>query len=165
MIDLSLQDIQMLGSEFGSPLYIFDEAAFARNYHALDAALKKYYPKYWIAYSFKTNYTPYICSMVNEMNGYAEVVSGMELMIARRVGYANNRIIFNGPNKGSDGLSALLGGSIVNVDGLDELSAVCRMARSSPEKSFEIGLRVNLDVGQTFISRFGMDREDVAKAS
>ena len=164
MMDLSLSELERLEAAFGSPLYLFDETAFTQNYHELDAALKKQYPKYQISYSYKTNYAPYICSAVKRLNGYAEVVSGMEYEIARRVGYPSDQIIFNGPNKGEDGLSALLEGSIVNVDNLDELSAVCERVKDFPEKSFEIGLRVNMDLGQSFTSRFGMDERDIAKA-
>lgn len=164
MIDLSLQDIRRLESLFSSPLYIFDEASFLQNYQEFETALRIQYSKYQVSYSFKTNYTPYVCALVKTLGGYAEVVSGMEYEIARRVGYPENKIIFNGPNKGEDGLDALIKGSILNVDNLDELDAIVSMVRDYPERHFEIGLRVNVDVGQSFVSRFGMDEEDLEKA-
>lgn len=164
MIDFSLQEIKRIDSKFGNPLYIFDEASFIQNYHEFETALRHYYLKYQVSYSFKTNYTPYICSLVKTLGGYAEVVSGMEYDIAKRVGYPSERIIFNGPNKGEEGLKALLDGCIVNVDNLEELDSVCRFISQYPERHFEIGLRVNIDAGQSFISRFGMDTEDLGKA-
>ncbi|MBQ7170762.1 MAG: diaminopimelate decarboxylase [Clostridia bacterium] len=164
MIDFRRQDIRKLETEFGIPLYVFDEAAFIHNYFKLETALRQYYPKYRVSYSFKTNYTPYMCSVVNRLGGYAEVVSGMEYDIAKRVGFAAEKIIFNGPNKGEDGVKALLDGCIVNVDNFDELDLVCRIVNEHPETKFEIGLRVNIDVGQTFISRFGMDTTELDRA-
>ena len=164
MMDFSLETIRKLVAEFGNPLYVLDESSFIQNYRAFETALKRQYPKYQLSYSFKTNYTPYICSLVKKLGGYAEVVSGFEYELAKRVGFAGKAIVFNGPNKGEDGLKALLEGCILNVDNLDELDAVCLRAKQFPSGSFEIGLRVNLDVGQSFLSRFGMDPEDLTRA-
>lgn len=164
MIDLSQQQVQMLDAEFGSPLYIFDEVAFIENYCEFEATLKEYYPHYQVSYSYKTNYTPYVCALVKRLGGYAEVVSGMEYEIAKKVGYSSDKIVFNGPNKGENGLSAVLDGCIVNVDNTDELNALCKKAKDCPDRDFEIGLRVNVEVGQSFTSRFGMDKEDIEKA-
>jgi diaminopimelate decarboxylase len=164
MMDFSLETVRKLEAEFENPLYVLDESAFVQNYREFETTLQQQYPKYQLSYSFKTNYTPYICSLVKNLGGYAEVVSGFEYDIARRVGFTSSNIIFNGPNKGEDGLKALLDGCILNVDNLDELDAVCRRAKQFPAVSFEIGLRINLDVGQGFLSRFGMDPEDLTKA-
>lgn len=164
MMDFSLKTIRQLESQFGSPLYVFDEKAFIQNYSDFKKALKNQYSKYQVSYSFKTNYTPYICSLINRLGGYAEVVSGMEYDIAKRVGFTSDKIFFNGPNKGKDGLVALLDGCILNVDNLDELKAVVCKVKECPERQFEIGLRVNVDVGQNFISRFGMDKGDLSRA-
>ena len=164
MMSFSLQELQKLEAEFGNPLYIFDEMSFLQNYHDLETALRVYYSKYQLSYSFKTNYTPYICSIVKRLGGFAEIVSGMEYDIAQKLGFENDRIIYNGPNKGESGINALLNGAIVNIDNLDELSAVCRRVKMYPQKVFEIGLRANIDVGQNFISRFGMDDEDLKRA-
>ena len=164
MISFSLSDVQKLEAEFGSPLYVFDKTSFIENYHELEGVLKECYPQYQTSYSFKTNYTPHICSLVRELGGYAEVVSGMEYEIAKRTCYTSDKIIFNGPNKGEEGLLAVLNGSIVNIDNLDELHAVCSKIKEYPDQNFKIGLRANIEVGQNFISRFGMDEEDIEKA-
>lgn len=153
-----------LVEKYGSPLYVFDEEGFVRNYRQLTAAFRRRYENYSIAYSFKTNYTPYIAGLVERLGGFGEVVSGMEYAIAKRVGFPDNRIVFNGPNKGRAGIDALLNGCMVQVDNLTELSAVCQAVRDRPAENFEIALRVNVDVGQSFISRFGLDPEDLPAA-
>ena len=156
--------VEELTSCYGSPLYVFDEKGFMDNYHALFSAMKFRYEKYHIAYSFKTNYTPYICKTARSLGAYAEVVSAMEYWIAKRIGYDDLHIIFNGPNKGHAGIAAFLNGCIINVDSPDELENICKTAKENPEKYFKIGLRINLNVGQDFVSRFGMDKEDAAEA-
>jgi len=156
--------VDALTGEYGSPLYVFNEAGFEENFRRLQGAFEKYYPNYRIAYSFKTNYTPYIASTVKRLGGYAEVVSDMEYHIAKRIGYPEEAILFNGPNKGAAGIRALLNGCTVNADSLDELRAIRAAAARHPEQTFEIGLRVNIDVGQNFISRFGIDPSQLPDA-
>ena len=93
--------------QFGLPLYVFDETAFINNYNSFVSCFQKAYPNYRISYSYKTNYTPYICKLIKENGGYAEVVSEMEYNIARKIGYDNSKIIFNGPDKGQAGVDAV----------------------------------------------------------
>lgn len=150
--------------EYGSPLYVFDEAGFRENYRRLEQTFRRYYSNYQISYSFKTNYTPYIAATVKQLGGYAEVVSGMEYHIARQIGYDDEKIIFNGPNKKEAGRNAFLSGCMLNADSLQELEELCCLSGAHPERSFEIGIRVNLDIGQNFISRFGMDPRDLDTA-
>lgn len=157
----SLSLIKELEKQFGLPLYVFSEREFRDNYLDFLNFFQSVYPNYRVSYSYKTNYTPYICSLVKELGGYAEVVSGMEYYIAKKIGYESGKIIFNGPNKDNDDLNAILEGSIVNVDSIYELKKVINLAEKYPNKKLKIGLRVNMNVGQNFISRFGMDRADI----
>lgn len=163
-MQFDVNTIRNLEQLFGSPLYVFDEVDFTENYRRFEKTFQNVYPEYCVSYSYKTNYTPYICKLINQLGGYAEVVSGMEYYIAQSVGYKPERIIFNGPDKGHDGINAFLNGSIVNVDNLTELNALCEIALTNSDKSFKCGLRVNLDVGQDFVSRFGMDKKDIAES-
>ena len=163
-MQFDVNTIRNLEQLFGSPLYVFDEVDFTENYRRFEKTFQNVYPEYCVSYSYKTNYTPYICKLINQLGGYAEVVSGMEYYIAQSVGYKPERIIFNGPDKGTDGINAFLNGSIVNVDNLTELNALCEIALTNFDKSFKCGLRVNLDVGQDFVSRFGMDKKDIAES-
>ncbi len=163
-MNASKETIKALFAQYGSPLYVFDEKGFIENYIELNTAMSSYYGKYQIAYSFKTNYTPYICSVVKKLGAYAEVVSGMEYELAKKIGYEDQQIIFNGPDKGEEGNKALLQGCILNVDNLEEFDAYCQVAKRNPDKDFKIGFRANIDVGQGFVSRFGMDEVDLGIA-
>jgi diaminopimelate decarboxylase len=151
--------INKLLDEYGSPLYIFKSNEFIDNYNELLSAFRRIYPKYTIAYSYKTNYTPRICQLVKQLGGYAEVVSDMEYMLAKKIGYSNDMIIYNGPIKGELFEEHLLHGGIANIDNIQEVDRVCELASRYSMKKIEIGIRVNIDVGANFISRFGIQPE------
>ena len=154
---LTDRQVDRITGEFGSSVYVFHEEAFAVNYRALLEAFRAIYPKYNIAYSYKTNYTPCICAKVKELGGAAEVVSDMEYRLARRLGYNAGGIVYNGPVKGPGLYEHLLEGGAANIDNLDELRSVARFAGAHPEKTFRLAFRVNVDIGQDFVSRFGLD--------
>lgn len=158
--------IETLIREYGSPLYVFDKEKFIHNYRYFENCMKSEYDKYQLSYSFKTNYAPYICKLILEMGGYAEVVSDMEYYIAKKAGFSDGHIIYNGPIKGNLGNEMLLNGGMLNVDSLEELKRIADLANGHKDKVLKIGLRLNVDVGQSFVSRFGIDADskDLDKA-
>ncbi len=155
-----INNISYLSEKFGSPLYVFDEDAFVDNYMNLLNAFRQIYPKYNIAYSYKTNYTPYVCNIVKSLGGYAEVVSSMEYILAKKIGYTADRIIFNGPVKGEKIFEQLKEGGVVNIDNLDEFEKVLAYAKRKPSQIIKLAFRVNIDIEQGFISRFGVDADN-----
>ena len=163
-MDYSKELIEKLEKEYGSPLYVFDEAGFLDNFSRFESVFKNCYEKYNISYSFKTNYTPYICDLIRKQGGYAEVVSEMEYDLAVRIGFSPERIIFNGPDKTEESKKALKSGSMVNADSMEEVRAILEMASPDPDRMYRFGIRINPDIGQSFVSRFGMDEADVEKA-
>jgi diaminopimelate decarboxylase len=156
---IQIEDINRILNTYSSPIYVFRSKDFISNYNTLLSTFRSIYPKYKIAYSYKTNYTPRICQIVKQLGGYAEVVSDMEYTLAKRLGYSNNQIIYNGPNKGEKMTEHLLLGGILNIDNLQEVDRVCTIAEANKTKQFNVGIRVNIDVGQNFISRFGLEAE------
>lgn len=155
--ELTYTQVTELVQKYGSPLYVFHSDEFRKNYQKLLASIRAYYHKYNIAYSYKTNYTPAICKIVKELGGVAEVVSDMEYRLAKKLGYSDKEIVYNGPVKGNGLFEHLLNGGVTNIDSLDELESVVRFAEKHKEKDFSIAFRVNIDIGQGFISRFGLD--------
>ncbi len=155
---LSQTIIRHLRSEFGEAFYLLDSDQFRINLQELKSAFAKYYPNFNIAYSYKTNYTPAFCKTVNELGGYAEVVSEMELEIARRVQVDYNRIIWNGPIKNPQILEDfLLNGGTCNIDSSDELEIIMDIVTRNPQTKINLGIRCNYDVTDGVISRFGFD--------
>ena len=141
------RELAELAQQHGSPYYIFDKEAFIRNFKDIRAAFTQRYPFVTIGYSYKTNYIPYLCQLVRNLGGYAEVVSRLELDLALKIGCPPAEIIYNGPIKAAEDIAfALTSGIIVNIDTIRELEFVTHLARQQPEKTFRIGLRINISM-------------------
>ena len=113
--------------------HYFDVEGFIENYHDLNHTFQSIYKNYQLSYSYKTNYTPYICEIVKQLGGYAEVVSDMEYLLAKKIGYENCHIVDNGPAKGELLEEHILNGGIVNVDNYDEMIRICKLAQKYPQ--------------------------------
>lgn len=150
--------IKQLQAEYGEAFYLLDSAQFRKNYAELKAAFNDIYPNWNIAYSYKTNYTPKLCKIVNELGGYAEVVSEMELEIAKRIGCKANRVIWNGPIKNVPIMEQfLLDGGTINIDCIEELEQVKDIHNRHQDVLINVGIRCNYDVNDGVVSRFGFD--------
>ncbi len=157
---LNYEKLNEMATSYGDAFYLLDTEQFRKNYHELKAAFTEIYPNFNIAYSYKTNYTPALCKIVNEEGGFAEVVSDMEVEIALKSGVSPDKIIWNGPYKNSKVVGkVLLDGGSVNIDSVYELSNIEELARKNPDKTLNIGLRCNFDVNDGVTSRFGLDVE------
>ena len=145
-----------LSKKIDTPFYVFDEQGFIEHYNLLNDTFRAVYPAYQISYSYKTNYTPYICNLVKKLGGYAEVVSDMEYTLAKRLGYENRHIVYNGPSKGPLAFEHLENNGILNIDSLDEAARIVEYCTTHPDKTYSCGLRINMDLGSNFVSRFGL---------
>ncbi len=154
--------ISKIKSEYGDAFYLLDSKQFRINFIELKSAFSSIYPNFNIAYSYKTNYTPKLCKIVDELGGYAEVVSEMEMELALRIGVDPKNIIWNGPIKNPIELERfLLLGGVVNIDSLDDLELVKHIVEQHPTSIFNLGIRVNYEVGDGVISRFGFDSSSI----
>lgn len=147
-------------SQVGNAFYILESDKFIQNYNELKTEFARIHPNFNIAYSYKTNYTPKLCKIVNKLGGFAEVVSDMEMEIALRIGVEPQKIIWNGPYKNAKKVEQLLVmGGTVNIDSVYEIDLVADIAERHPNHKLNIGIRCNFDVNDGVISRFGFDIE------
>ena len=155
---LTNEQILGIAETHGDSFYLVDVEKFRENFSKLLNAFKRHYPKTKIAYSYKTNYLPNLCMVVDELDGYAEVVSSMEMNLARRLGVLDKNIFFNGPIKNLDAVCSLLeNGGTVNIDSLDEFSTILSWLNAADVKKISLGIRCNYDVMEVVNSRFGLD--------
>jgi diaminopimelate decarboxylase len=153
------KNIFLLVKKFGTPIFIFSEKELLNSYKRFKSLFSYYYPKIIIAYSYKTNYTPYICKCLKKLGAWAEVTSLFELKIAEKVGYSS-KIIFNGPCKTKEELTeAMKLDSIINVDSVSELNEIINLGKKH-KLTPKIGLRVKIRKG----SKFGLNKEEVTSA-
>lgn len=157
-MSVSKEMLETVRNQYGEAFYLLDSVQFRNNFAELKDAFGSIYPNFNIAYSYKTNYTPKLCRIVNELGGYAEVVSEMELELAQKIGVTPDRVIWNGPVKNRGVLEQfLISGGMANIDSLSEAEFIRDCAISHPDEQINVGLRCNYDVGDGVISRFGFD--------
>ncbi len=156
---------QALASEHGRSFFLLDAGRFRHNFAALREAFEAHYPDVNIGYSYKTNYTPQLCRIVNELGGFAEIVSSMEYELARRIGVSGERIIFNGPYKGAAAFKeAALSGATLNLDSARDLTMLREIAPDAAG-SINVVLRCNFALNDDDVSRFGLDVEGLEFAA
>jgi len=152
--------MKRLIEEIGDTFYMLESKQFRQNFMELKSEFANIYPNFNIAYSYKTNYTPKLCKIVNELGGFAEVVSDMEMEIALRVGVEPKNIIWNGPFKNPQKVEQLLVmGGTVNIDSAYEIDVIAEIAKKYPNHKMNIGVRCNFDINDGVVSRFGFDTQ------
>ena len=157
-MNLNSKILNRIAEEHGDSFYLIDPVAFQKNYKDLLNSFQRYYPKTNIAYSYKTNYIPRFCELIEQLGGYAEVVSSMEMQLALKLGVPASKIFFNGPYKEHAQVERLLiAGGTVNVDSFEELQRIAASNTQYVEEPFKLGLRCNFEVDDGVLSRFGFD--------
>lgn len=157
-MDINTEVLCKLRKEYGDSFYLLDSVRFSKNFTELKEAFSRIYSHFNIAYSYKTNYTPKLCKIVNDLGGYAEVVSEMEAELARKIGVPFEKIIWNGPIKNVDYMEHfLLHGGTVNIDCLEEARKIKEISENHSEQILHVGIRCNYDVNDGVLSRFGLD--------
>ncbi len=152
--------VSELVERFGSPLFVYSERTLRKRYRQAYSAFSTRYPNVAFGWSYKTNFLQSICAVMHQEGALAEVVSRMEVEMARALGVRGENLIFNGPHKPLDTLVTVLGeGGMVNVDHLDEIADVEKAAEQLG-RPVKVGLRLNLDAGiYPQWTRFGFNLE------
>ena len=161
---MDLRDLQ-------TPCYILRAEEYDKNIRDFRAAFESRWDgRVLFGYSVKSNNLPWLLRRAMDHGFYAELVSPDELEFAHRCGCKPERIIYNGPQKRATLLDAARDGTIVNLDDLSEVEAVCG-AFSGTDTVPILGLRVNFDLeaccpGETTVGtqpgRFGICLEMAA---
>ncbi len=124
-------DTVKLASEFGTPLYLFDEATLRAKCAEFKTEFQKRYPNTTVIYACKAFINKALLRLLDEEGLGLDVVSGGELGIAQEAGFPLERVYLHGNNKSAEELKLALKlriGHIV-VDSSSELSTLDRMAK------------------------------------
>lgn len=158
---ISTELLKKIYSKYGNTFYILDSNDFITSYEDLKNSFKKFYPKIEIAYSYKTNYIPRICNIVNQKGGFAEVVSDMEYKVARKIGVKHKNIFYNGPFKNYEAIEEILiNGGVVNADSESDIIFFKKIANKNQKIKLRLGIRCNFNIGDGVISRFGFSEKN-----
>lgn len=149
-----------LVEKYGSPLFLVSAETLKNNVRAFKTMFRQKYPNTEVAYAYKANYVSGILKIIHKEEAWAEVASGFEYEIARRLGVPGSSIIFNGPGKTKkDLLAAVSQGTLINADNEDEIRLLGEIAEEL-RMSLDIGIRINANVGiNQKIDRFGFNLE------
>lgn len=151
-------EVKEMCEKFGTPLFLVCERHIKENYIQLRDAFLSQYSKVAIAYSYKTNYLPAICAILDKEGAWAEVVSLLELSIARSIHVNPNKIIFNGPAKSDEELLEAARSNLraINIDSLSELQRLIHLTNDYGLEA-NVGIRLRLPPENTQLNKFGVD--------
>ncbi len=123
-------DIKDLATEFGTPLYIFDETTLREQCREFTSSFRKYYPNTSVLYASKAFINLSLAQIFLEEGLGLDVVSGGELAVAQAVNFPPEKIYFHGNNKGQDELESALAYGIgrVVVDNFHELGLLSQIS-------------------------------------
>jgi diaminopimelate decarboxylase len=124
-------DAPSLAKEFGTPLYVYDEATIRARCRAYRDALAAHYPAPGeIAYAAKAFLCTAMAQLVAAEDMGLDVVSGGELYVALQAGFPAARIHFHGNNKSPAELASALdvGVGRIVADSFYELETLARLA-------------------------------------
>lgn len=130
-LSISGVDAVELAREYGTPLYVYDQAAICVRYGAYRDALAAHYPaSAGVAYAAKAFLCAAVARLVEQQGMSLDVVSGGELYIALRAGFPAARIHFHGNAKTQSELELALDAGVgrIVVDNHAELEALSRLA-------------------------------------
>jgi diaminopimelate decarboxylase len=92
-------DVTELATEFGTPLFIYDEQTLRGQCRAYKQALADAYPDSEVIYASKALSCRAMCELVKQEGLSLEVSSGGELMAALLAGFPTERVYFHGNYK------------------------------------------------------------------
>ncbi|MGB2799768.1 MAG: diaminopimelate decarboxylase [Dehalococcoidia bacterium] len=126
-------DAVALASEFGTPLYIFDEATLRGKCAEYREEFGRRYPDSLVIYACKAFINRALAQIFKEEGVGLDVVSGGELSIAISVGFPMEKVYFHGNNKSREELELAIhcGVGRVVVDNFHELSLLKKLAKEA----------------------------------
>ncbi|MFD0694896.1 diaminopimelate decarboxylase [Paenibacillus sp. GCM10027628] len=160
-------DTTKLVAEYGSPLYVYDEALVRQRCREFVEAFQASGLKFQVAYASKAFCVMAMCRIVSEEGMSLDVVSDGELFTALQAGFPADRIHFHGNNKTPDEIAMAIDAKIgcFVVDNFIELHLLNTIAFEKRQK-VKILLRITpgveahtheyISTGQ-IDSKFGFD--------
>lgn len=162
-----------LADRFGTPLYVYSKRTFVEHFRKIDGAFSDV--PHLVCYSVKANGNLGILRELGRLGSGADIVSGGELVKARRAGIPAHRIVYSGVGKTLEELVLAVREGIrcVNVENVEELRVLDEVARSLGRRQ-AVAFRVNPDVdAHTHAhlttgrreNKFGIPLEEVGRAA
>lgn len=136
--------LQQLAREYGTPLYVYDEATLRQRAGEIRDIFAEAYPKSRVVYAGKAGLLPALVSILCDEGIGLDVVSGGEIFAGVKAGMDPRRMIFHGNNKSRSELEEALhaGVGLIAADSQHELDLLEEVA-TRLEQHPEVVLRLN----------------------
>lgn len=127
-------DVTRLAAEFGTPLYVMDEATIRRKAREYLAAFRARYPKVEVSFAGKAFLCSGICKLIEQEGLRLDTASGGELFTALRAGFPADRISLHGNNKSVEELEMALEARVghIVVDNFYEIDLLTELTKKLP---------------------------------
>lgn len=149
MSGLMLDDVPLasIADAAGTPTWVYSAATMRDRYKALTGAMTDAGLDLHVHYAVKANDSRSVLSLFAAEGAGADVVSGGELLKARRSGIHAAQIVYSGVGKSAQELRLALQEDIgqINVESAEELAMLSALA-TAMGKTARVALRVNPDV-------------------
>ena len=133
-----------------TPIFVFQPEKLKENYADFNSLCKKYFSKFKIAYSVKTNSNKEVIEILSKLNSGFEIASLSELKSVPKHSF----IVFNSPAKTQDELKlAIKNKLLINIDSKSEIDKIARITKG---KKIEAGLRISIEE-----SKFGVEDSEI----
>lgn len=129
-LEIGCVDTVELAREFGTPLYVMDEAAIRKNARDFQAAFRARYPRVKVSFAGKAFLCKGICKLIEQEGLSLDVASGGELYTALQAGFPAEKITVHGNNKSDEELQMALDAQVghIVIDNFYEIDRLTAMA-------------------------------------
>jgi len=145
--DLYMEQVPLrrIAEEYGTPAYIYSEAAITNAYQAFDQAFAG--QAHAVCYAVKANSNIAVLALLAKLGAGFDIVSGGELQRVMAAGGATDRVVFSGVGKQDWEIRLALEAGIgcFNVESASELDRIARIA-AADQRVAPVSIRVNPDV-------------------
>ncbi len=124
------RDVREIVEEFGSPLYIYDEATIRAMCRDFVTSFREVYPQTEIEYSTKAFSNPAVLKIIEDEGLHIDVVTGGELAFALAADFPVEKINFHGNNKTRQELMEAVEAGIgrITIDSFHEIELLNEVA-------------------------------------
>lgn len=160
--------LKSICEEYETPFYLYDVDYILNKYDLLKKCFP--YEKLKVFYALKANYNPHILRIMKEHGFYLDTVSPAEVILAIKLGYDKEKIMFTANNMTDKEMQIVKEqGVLFNIDSLYRLEV---FAKAYPGESICLRINPNVVAGENEkvqtggdLSKFGILLEDVGKAA
>ena len=149
MAGLTIDGVPLAGiaDGVGTPTWVYSAATVRTRYNILISAMNDAGLDIQVHYAVKANDCGAVLGLLGDLGAGADVVSGGELLKARRASIPASRIVYSGVGKSISELSLALSERIgqINVESAEELEMLSVAAHAAGQ-TIRVALRVNPDV-------------------